>query len=113
MPWTRTTRRDYERRDRRYASDATDREWSLIALLLPALKSIGRPRTTSLRGDLDPILCMATTGCQWQVPPNELPAALAVQIDQKTDTMHKYLKRIPTLAHNETNSPCLPEQHSR
>lgn len=28
MLWTETTRREYERRGRRYASDTTDAEWA-------------------------------------------------------------------------------------
>lgn len=31
MAWTETARRDYARRDLRYASDCTDDEWLLIA----------------------------------------------------------------------------------
>ncbi len=48
MPWDETTRRDYARHGRRYASDLTDREWALVAPFLPARKKIGRPRTTEL-----------------------------------------------------------------
>ena len=49
MPWTETTRRDYERHDRRYASDMSDEEWALIAPLMPAREATGRPRTTSVQ----------------------------------------------------------------
>lgn len=79
MPWTETTRRKYERRGRRYASDLTDREWALVAPFLPEAKRIGRPRTTALRDVLDAILYMASTGCQWALLPNDLPPPSTVQ----------------------------------
>ena len=65
MPWNKTTRREYARHGRRYASDVADREWALVAPFLPARKKIGRPRTTDLRDVYDAILYMASTGCQW------------------------------------------------
>ena len=34
MSWTETTRRDYDRRELRYASDLRDAEWAVIAPLL-------------------------------------------------------------------------------
>lgn len=36
MPWTETTRPQYERRCPRYASDLTDAEWTLIEPRMPA-----------------------------------------------------------------------------
>ena len=79
MPWTKTTRREYERRGRRYASDLSDREWALVAPFLPPAKRIGRPRTTALRDVLDAIVYMASTGCQWALLPNDFPPPSTVQ----------------------------------
>ena len=79
MAWTETTRREYERRGRRYASDLTDQEWALVAPFLPAAKRIGRSRTTVLRDVLDAILYMAATGCQWALLPNDFPPPSTVQ----------------------------------
>ena len=62
MPWTETTRAKYRREGLRYASDATDGEWALIAPLLPPRARIGRPRTTILREVVNAILYMASTG---------------------------------------------------
>ena len=45
--WTEITRRQYDRKGRRYASDATDDEWSHIEPLLPPAKPGGRPRTSA------------------------------------------------------------------
>jgi transposase len=42
--WTEITRRKYERKGQRYASDVTDAEWALIEPHMPAAKPLGRPR---------------------------------------------------------------------
>ena len=79
MPWTETTRREYARRGRRYASDMTDGEWALIAPFMPARKATGRPRTTDLRDVVDALLYTATTGCQWAMIPDSFPPPSTVQ----------------------------------
>ena len=63
MPWTETTRRDYDRRCPRYASDLTDGEWALVEPLIPAPNRIGRPRKTNLREIVNAMLYMASSGC--------------------------------------------------
>ena len=70
---------NYERRGGRYASDLTDREWVLIAPLMPPRKKIGRPRTTDLRHVMDAVMYMASTGCQWAMLPNDFPPPSTVQ----------------------------------
>lgn len=79
MPWTEITRPQYERSGRRYASDASDEEWALIAPLLPPRRAVGRPRTTDLRDVFDAILYMAATGCQWRMLPNDIPPVSTVR----------------------------------
>ena len=79
MAWTELTRRQHARVGDKYASDLTDPEWALIAPFMPAPKSTGRPRTTSLRDVFDAILYMATTGCQWRMLPNDFPAVSTVR----------------------------------
>lgn len=79
MPWTETTRPEYDRRGRRYASDLADREWDLIASLLPEPRRLGRPRSTEMRDVVDAILYMASTGCQWRMLPNDFPPPSTVQ----------------------------------
>jgi hypothetical protein len=49
MAWTEITRLHYRREGLRYASDATDAEWSLIEPFMPVANSIGRPRKTNIR----------------------------------------------------------------
>jgi transposase len=79
MAWTEITRRQYRRDGLRYASDLTDREWELIAPLLPPPSAIGRPRRVDLRRVVEAILYMASTGCQWRQLPRELPPYSTVQ----------------------------------
>lgn len=79
MAWTELTRKRYERSGGRYASDASDAEWRLIAPLLPAPRRVGRPRTTDLRDVFDAILYIATTGCQWRMLPNDFPPVSTVR----------------------------------
>ncbi len=79
MVWTDTTRVRYERNGGRYASDCSDAEWALIEPFMPARKSVGRPRATSLRDVWDAIQYMASTGCQWSMIPNDFPPPSTVQ----------------------------------
>jgi len=78
MPWTEITRPQYERGGGRYARDATDAEWALIAPLMPPPRTVGRPRTTDLREVFDANLYMAATGCQWRMLPNDFPPVSTV-----------------------------------
>ena len=73
MAWTAATRGDYVRPGGTYASDVTDREWALIAPLLPAPRRGGRPRTTCLRRVVDAIFYLVQAGCQWRMLPRDFP----------------------------------------
>jgi transposase len=77
--WTEITRRQYGRKDLRYASDVTDEEWALIEAMLPPPKRFGRPRTTDLREVVNALFYMLTTGCQWRQLPKEFPPYSTVQ----------------------------------
>ena len=79
MPWTETTRPDYDRRDLRYASDLRDSEWAVIAPSMPEPNRIGRPRKTDLRGVVNAILYIAAAGCQWRMLPKDFPPYSTVQ----------------------------------
>ncbi len=79
MPWTETTRPQYERRCRRYASDLTDVEWALIEPLMPTPNRIGRPRKTDLREVVNALLYMASSGCAWRLLPKDFPPFSTVQ----------------------------------
>jgi transposase len=73
MAWTAGTRGDYVRPSGTYASDVTDREWALIAPLLPAAKRGGRPRSTCLRQVVNAVFYLLQTGCQWRMLPRDFP----------------------------------------
>ncbi len=79
MPWTETSRPDYRREGLRYASDVTDEEWALLEPHMPRPRSLGRPRTTSLRDVVNGLLYMASTGCQWRMLPKDFPPFTTVQ----------------------------------
>lgn len=68
--------------DKVYQTDLTDAQWSLVAPLLPAAKSGGRPRTVDLRLVLNTIFYLAKAGCQWAMLPKDLA---------KRSTVHDYL----------------------
>jgi transposase len=73
MSWDETTRPQYRREGRRYASDFTDAEWALIEPMMPLPSAIGRPRVTKLRSVVDAILYIGSTGCQWRQLPKDFP----------------------------------------
>ena len=79
MPWDDIARKQHSRNGRRYPSDLTDREWALIAPLLPAAKPGGRPRTTCLRAVVDAIQYIAVSGCQWRMLPRDFPPVSTVR----------------------------------
>jgi putative transposase len=79
MSWTKTTRKQYRRDGLRYASDLTDREWQLVARLLPKPKRVGRPREVDLRLVLNAMLYILATGCQWRALPKDFPPFTTVQ----------------------------------
>jgi transposase len=79
MGWTDFTRGQYGRRTGRYASDLTDKEWSLIAPFMPLPRRLGRPRRTELREVLNALLYISSTGCQWRMLPKDFPPYSTVQ----------------------------------
>jgi len=79
MPWTKTTRKQYRRNGLRYASDMTDREWKLVARLLPKPRRVGRPREVDLRVVMNAMLYILATGCQWRALPKDFPPFTTVQ----------------------------------
>ena|SRR5215213_2883805 len=59
--------------ERHYPSDLTDRQWALLAPLMPPPKRGGRPRRIDLRQVVDAIWYVDRTGCQWRYLPKEYP----------------------------------------
>lgn len=54
-----------------YPSDLSDREWTILAPLLPPPKPGGRPRSVDLRRILNAIFHVLRSGCQWRLLPRE------------------------------------------
>jgi len=79
MAWTETTRPHYRRDELRYASDLKDREWEVIAPLMPEPSPLGRPREVDLRAAVNAILYILATGCQWRALPKDFPPRSTVQ----------------------------------
>lgn len=62
MAWTGIARRVHSREELRYPSDMTDREWALMAPLIPPAKPGGRRRTADMREVLNALLYLASAG---------------------------------------------------
>ena len=56
-----------------YPSDLSDREWTILAPLIPPAKPGGRPRKWDLRCILNGIFYVLRTGCAWRYVPHEYP----------------------------------------
>lgn len=56
-----------------YATDLTDRQWALIAPLLPPAKPGGRPRSTDMREVVNGIVYVLRSGCSWRLLPHDFP----------------------------------------
>jgi transposase len=63
MGWTKTARREHDRRRLRYASDCTDEEWAVVRPLLRRTSRVGRPRKHKARTLWNAIQYIAATGC--------------------------------------------------
>lgn len=79
MPWTDTARREHMREGAGYPSDLRDAEWALIAPMLPAARSGGRPRKTCLRRVMNAILYIASSGGAWRMLPRCFPPVSTVR----------------------------------
>jgi putative transposase len=59
--------------NRRYPTDLSDGEWTMIEPFLPGPKHRGRPRLHSPREILNAIFYLLKSGCQWRLLPREFP----------------------------------------
>ena len=73
MPWTETTRHQYERHNERYSSDVTDEDRAVIFPLLPSPDKSGRPQEIELRDVWDGIGDIAAAGGAWSLLPKDFP----------------------------------------
>jgi hypothetical protein len=70
--WTKEHRAKAAARTRkfkRYPSDLTDDERSVIAPLMPAASHTGRPRGVDLREVINAIRYLVRSGCEWRAGP--------------------------------------------
>jgi len=56
-----------------YETDLTDRQWQIIAPLIPRAKPGGRPRTIDTREVINAIFYLLKSGCTWRLLPNDFP----------------------------------------
>jgi putative transposase len=69
---------------RAYATDLTDKQWGLIAPLIPEAAPGGRPRRASSRELVSAILYFLRAGMAWRLLPHDLPP---------WQTVYYYLRR--------------------
>jgi putative transposase len=72
-PETRGRMAEIRKKLKRYPTDMTDEEWSVIEPLLPAPARKGRPRKTNLREVVNAIRYLVRTGCGWEMLPINFP----------------------------------------
>lgn len=71
--WTPATRRQHSREHLRYETDLKDREWSLIAPMMPGAAKTGRPRRWPLREIMNAIFYVMRGGIGWRLLPSDFP----------------------------------------
>src|ERR1017187_6961681 len=71
--WTPENRPLYNRDRLRYPSDLTDAEWQLVEPLLPPAKRGGGGARHDMRGVVNGVMYVLSTGCQWRYIPKDLP----------------------------------------
>lgn len=79
--WNEITRRQYERKGLRHASDLTDAEWERIGPHMPPPRRLGRRQSTELRRVVEAVLYMLRSGCPWRLLPRDFPPR---------STVHRY-----------------------
>jgi len=72
-PETRGRMAKIRKKLKRYPTDLTDEEWSVIAPLFPEPGKRGRPRKTDLREVVNAIRYLVRTGCGWEMLPSDFP----------------------------------------
>lgn len=64
---------EIRKKPKRYPSDMTDEEWSVIAPVLPQPLARDRPRKTDLQEVVNAIRYMTRSGCGWEMLPRDFP----------------------------------------
>jgi putative transposase len=58
---------------KRYPSDLTDAQWSLLEPWIPPPRPGGRPRKTDMREVVNAIFYLTREGCTWRALPHDFP----------------------------------------
>lgn len=56
-----------------YPSDLTDKQWKIIAPLIPPPKWGGRPREADMREIINAVIYLVKSGCDWRMLPHDFP----------------------------------------
>ena len=83
--WTPAARAELARASLPYATCLTEANWVVVAPLVPAPATTGRPRLWLLRSVLDAILYVLRTGCAWRHLPRDFP---------QWSTVHRWFLRL-------------------
>ena len=85
--WALENRPKYNRDHLRYPSDLTDDEWAYVEPLIPPAKPGGGKRRTDMRGVMNGVMYILSTGCQWRYLPRDFPPySTAYRHDSSTMT---------------------------
>ncbi len=86
---------------KRYPTDLSEAEWSLLEPLLPAPRKRGRPRLHSTREILDAVFYVLKSGCQWRMLPRDFPPWKTVfhyfriwRLDGTWERLNRVLRRL-------------------
>jgi putative transposase len=82
--------------DKRYASDLSDQEFTILAPLVAQKAGSGKQRTVDIREILNAIFYRLRTGCQWRMLPTDFPAWNHVWYYYRTWRNDGTLERINT-----------------
>lgn len=63
---------------KRYPSDLSDREWTILEPLLPPARADVRPRKYEMREIINAVRYLQRTGCSWRMLPHDFPPYRAV-----------------------------------
>jgi transposase len=71
--WTSATRAQHRRVSKRYQTDLSDAEWTLISAFLPEARATGRRREWPMREIVNAIFHVLRGGIAWRLLPKDVP----------------------------------------
>ena len=71
--WTAENCARYDRSKLRYPSGLINEEWALAREEIPHARRGGTKRTVDVRGVMNGLMYVLSTGCQWRAIPKDLP----------------------------------------